>query len=507
MASLCVIVLAATFSTLSFAEESPAPKSSLQLIDGYYPAYPPTTPRSSSNEQQVERGEYLSKMGDCISCHTDVKKGTPAYAGGLPIATPFGTFYSPNITPDMETGIGKWTKEDFHNALKHGKNPEGQNYFPVFPFIYFANITPEDSEDLYEYLMSIPAVHQKNTPLPFPFSVPGARFTLLGWNLLFFYPNQVESLHDESKSEAWNRGRYIVDGLGHCSMCHTPLNPLGASKKRYYLTGAFIDGYWAPNITKLGLESATHQEVADIFSSGDLLHDRGPVAGPMAEVIHNSLKYLTSSDKLAISTYLKTVESDEYLGVPASNEPPSLRRGRKVYLSACIECHQNGEMSAPIIGNGESWRYRLKTSGLSGLYKNVIDGYNSMPIKGACVTCSNNDIVSAVDYILNESLSRSERLSLNKEKSQKPVKSGQEIYETHCSTCHTDGKNGAPVIGDKKAWDPLIKQNFDILVKNTVNSEKHPKNGRCESCSTGEIVEAVKYIVSQSKSSGNYILW
>lgn len=505
IANLICLTLASAFSASICANNQPA----LKLVDGYYPEYPPMQTTSPEHEELVKKGEYLSKMGDCISCHTNVEAGTSAYAGGLPIATPFGTFYSPNITPDKETGIGSWTKEDFRRALHEGKNPQGENYFPVFPFVYFSNVTDEDSDALYAYFMSIPAVHQKNTPLPFPFNMPGARFSLIGWKLLFFYPNKKTTLHDNNKSPAWNRGKYIVDGLGHCSMCHTPLNPLGATKDKYYLTGAFIDNFWAPNITKLGLASASRHEVAELFVKDELLHTDGRVAGPMAEVIHNSLQYLTASDRLAISTYLKSVESVEPLGVPASKEAPNLRRGKEVYLSSCIICHQDGKMSAPIIGNGSSWHNRLQTNGLKKLYENAIHGYNSMPIKGACVTCSNNDIISAVDYILDKSLSRSEKLNLTKEKeSQKQhVTSGKQIYEEHCAACHDDGKNNAPIIGDSKTWQPLIKQNFDVLVKNTLNNKKHPKHGGCAKCETSEVMDAIKYILNQSQTEGDYILW
>ena len=507
IAVLSSVIATSLFSATILAASTTQPKPKLEVVDGFYPAYPPTTAKNPEHAELIEKGEYISKMGDCIACHTDVKGGTPAFAGGLPIATPFGTFYSPNITPDKETGIGTWSREDFRRALKEGKNPQGQHYFPVFPFVYFANITDEDSDALYEYLMSIPPVYQKNIPLPFPFNVPGARASLLGWNLLFFYPNKVETLHNPDKSAAWNRGRYIVDGLGHCSMCHTPLNPLGAPKQRYYLTGGFVDGWWAPNITKAGLESATHHEVADVFVSNKLLHNAGPVAGPMAEVNHNSLKYLTLADRLAISKYLKTVKSDEYLGLPGSAEKPSLSRGRRVYLSSCIICHQNGEMSAPVIGNGESWRQRLKNNGLAKLYHNVIYGYNSMPIKGACVTCSSNDIISAVDYILDESLNRSERLSLTKEKQQVAAINGKEVYTKHCAKCHNSGKNNAPKIGDKETWEPLIQQNFDVLVHNVQKGSRHPADASYKECSTAEIIDAVKYIIQESKSSGNYSLW
>lgn len=472
-----------------------------------YPTYPPTHSATGDEETLIKRGEYLAKMGDCISCHTDVKGGSAAYSGGLPIDTPFGTFYSPNITPDKETGIGNWTEEDFIRALKKGRNPKGQNYFPVFPYVYFAKMSTDDIRALYAYFMSIPAVKQTNKSLPFPFNIPGARFSLWGWNLLFFYPESTDFVYDEDQSAAWNRGKYIVDTLGHCSMCHTPLNIFGAPKNSYYLTGSFVDGYWAPNITKFGLHTASHVEVANVFINGQLINRAGPVTGPMAEVNHNSLAYMTDEDKLAIATYLKTVISEEPLGLPGLEAEPTLKRGKQVYVNACIICHQNGTMSAPLNGNGPNWYKRLKASGLTGLYRHVIRGYNSMPVKGACVTCSDNDLIAATDYILNNSLSRSEWHDLAKGGEAKYPANGKDIYNENCAICHDEGKEGAPKIGDKAAWKPLIEQNMDVLYQKTLSSEDHPKNGGCKLCSTGELLEAIKYIVSKSKSEGNYSLW
>lgn len=477
------------------------------LINGYYPAYPATAAATGEQAELIKKGEYLARMGDCIACHTDVKGKTPSFAGGLPINTPFGTFYSPNITPDKETGIGNWTEEDFIRAMKHGRDPQGRNYFPVFPYIYFSKMTDEDARALYAYFMSIPPVNQKNKELPFPFNVPGARFTLWGWNLLFFYPEDNPIVNDPTQSAAWNRGKYIVDSLGHCSMCHTPLNVFGAPKNRFYLTGAFIDGYWAPNITKYGLESATHSEVSDVFSQGELINKAGPVAGPMAEVVHNSLTHLTEEDRLAMATYLKTVVSEEPLGVAGSESQPSLKRGKQVYVNACIICHQNGEMSAPVIGDASNWYFRLQHSGLTGLYRHAIDGYNSMPVKGACVTCSENDVIAAVDYILNNSLTRSQWSDLTTGGAAKFPSNGQEIYEENCGMCHNQGLQGAPKIGDKAAWEPLIAQNMDVLIEKTMRGDDHPKKGGCKHCTTGEVIEAIKYMVSQSKTEGNYSLW
>lgn len=482
-------------------------KANEPYIEGIYPHYPPTKAAAGDEAKIIQRGEYLAKMGDCIACHTNVKGGTPAYAGRLPIATPFGTFYSPNITPDKETGIGNWTEEDFIRALKKGRDPKGRNYFPVFPYIYFSKMTDDDARALYAYFMSIPAVKLENKSLPFPFNLPGARVSLWGWNLLFFFPEDDEVVYESDKSPEWNRGKYVVDTLGHCSMCHTPLNLFGAPKNRFYLTGGFIDGFWAPNITKYGLGSASHYEVADVFLNGQLINKAGPVAGPMAEVNHNSLGYLTEEDRLAIATYLKTVTSAEPLGLPGSENEPTLKRGKQVYVKACIICHQKGQMSAPLNGDGPNWYRRLKHSGLTGLYNHAIRGYNSMPVKGACVTCSDNDIIAATDYILNNSLSRSDWNDVASGRSAKYPANGKDIYTENCAICHDEGKNGAPKIGDKAGWAPLIAQNMDVLIEKAIDGEYHSKNAGCKLCTTGEIIEAIKYMVSQSKTEGNYSLW
>jgi cytochrome c5 len=479
------------------------------LLDGYYPAYPPLTLGSDSIKNAlIQRGEYLAKMGDCVSCHTNVKAGKPAFAGGLALKTPFGTFYSPNITPDKETGIGTWSEKDFIRAVKEGRDPHGRNYFPVFPFVYFSKITDEDAKALYAYFMNIPAVNQKNIPLPFPFSLPGSRLSLWGWKLLFFFPQDDEVTYDPEQSAEWNRGKYIVDSLGHCSMCHTPLNLLGAPKQAYYLTGGFIDGYWAPNITKYGLSSANKQEVANVFTTHQLINEAGPVAGPMAEVNHNSLQYMTDEDRLAIATYLQTVISEEPLGVSLPSDAlPTLTRGKEVYFKSCEICHQEGKMSAPRNGDGPNWYLRLKSSGLTGLYRHTIHGYNSMPVKGACVTCSDNDLIAAVNYILNNSLSHSQWADVEKGGAEKFPSNGKTVYLENCAVCHNEGKEGAPKLGDKVIWDRLATQNIDVLFKKTMDGKSHPQEGGCAECSSGEVLEAIKYILSQSTTEGNFSLW
>ncbi len=215
--------------------------------------------------------------------------------------------------------------------------------------------------DLYAYLMSIPAIKQPNKPLPSPFNLPGARLSLWGWKLLFFFPINLH--HDDARqSKEWNRGKYIVDSLGHCSMCHTPLNVFGAPKSRYYLTGTLL-----AVIGRLTLVSRVYLLQAfrtlpmsllatSCFTMQALL----PVL--WQRLIYNSLSHLTEEDRLAMATYLKTVASDDPLAMSPSNAKPNVKRGKQVYLNTCIICHQDGQMSAPILGKGPNWSLRLQAS-------------------------------------------------------------------------------------------------------------------------------------------------
>lgn len=164
-------------------------------------------------------------------------------------------------------------------------------------------------------------------------------------------------------------------------------------------------------------------------------------------------------------------------------------------------------MAAPIPGDSANWFWRLKQSGLTGLYRHAINGYNAMPYKGACVTCSDNDIISAVDYLLNTSLTRAQWLELKKGGAKTFPAKGVDVYNERCSVCHNEGTYGAPKLGDKAAWEPLIKKNMDVLIQNTINGPAHEKNGGCEQCTSDEVIEAIKYMVNQSKTEGNYSLW
>ena len=255
------------------------------------------------DEDAVERGEYLVRAGGCFSCHTAA--GGQNLAGGRALATAFGTFYTPNITPDPETGIGRWTDRQFLRALRDGIRPDGANYFPVFPYTSFTRITDRDALAIKAYLFSLPAVRQQNRPhnVAFPFSW---RFLQTGWKALFFTPGPFHPAPE--RGVAYNRGAYLVTALAHCGECHTPRNFLGAMRSGQWLAGTSDgpDGQLVPNITPdpdTGIGKWEKSDVVELLKTGTT-PEQSRVKGAMRETIQDGLKYLSDNDLEAIADYL-----------------------------------------------------------------------------------------------------------------------------------------------------------------------------------------------------------
>lgn len=486
-------------SSLTFATSNVDKVKKNPELNIPYPAI--NYPKDAALRQLIKRGEYLSKAGDCIACHTDTKHHGKPFAGGLEIYTPFGSIYSPNITPDKTTGIGSWSDKDFIHAMHEGIAPDGSYYFPVFPFASFTKINTDDLLAIKAYLFSLNPVKKANqaNEMMWPFNW---RFLQLGWRILFFHSGEYEI--DKQQTELLNRGAYLVQGLGHCGMCHTPLNLLGAEKKKNYLTGGFIQGYYAPNINASGLKDVSIDDIRAVFIKNKMLRNSGIVAGPMAEVNSNSLKYLSIADLNAIALYLKTVKS--YVPYSAFSGPITSKTGHKVYESYCAVCHTSGAASAPKLGDTVEWEKRLK-QGKSIVYDRAIHGFNSMPPKGTCTGCSDNAVKAAVDYlILNDQSGTTSTISLQEIPLSLEV--GKQIYQQHCAVCHDNGKLGAPILGDKTKWKPIIAKNIDVLFAHTIYGyKKMPAKGDCKNCSNSELEASVKYMVEQSKTTGNYSLW
>ncbi|KRB84821.1 cytochrome c [Noviherbaspirillum sp. Root189] len=309
-----------------------------------------TSTRSAPTEMagEASRGRYLARAGNCMACHT--VRGGMAYAGGRAISTPFGDIYTSNITPDPETGIGTWSPDDFWRALHHGKSKSGRLLYPAFPYTNYTNVTRADSDALFAYLKTVPPVQQDNRihALRFPYNQP---ILLAAWRALYFRPS--EYVPADHQTAQWNRGAYLVKGLGHCSACHTARNALGANSPKNDLAGGMmpVSNWYASALTSSGEEGLGDWRVKDVK---DFLHTgvsaRGAAFGPMAGVVSTSLQHLSGEDIEAMAIYLKSITTGAMpvaRSAPAERSPEAtavLRDGGRLYERHCAECHQaNGK--------------------------------------------------------------------------------------------------------------------------------------------------------------------
>ena len=263
---------------------------------------------SAAGQSLIEKGKYIFHASGGCSCHTDTKNNSEFLAGGRPIKTPFGTFYGTNITPDPVTGIGKWSDEDFIRAMTKGLSPEGNHYFPVFPYTSFHNITREDLLALKAYLFSIPAVRQNNLPhdLLLPF---GRQAVLMFWKNVVWSPQPFNS--NPEKTGSWNRGAYLAQALAHCGECHTPRNLLGGLKSDMHFAGSKEgpEGELAPNITphkKTGIGDWSRVDISYFLETG-MKPDGDDTQGLMSEVIEHGYQYLLPEDLDALAEYLISI--------------------------------------------------------------------------------------------------------------------------------------------------------------------------------------------------------
>ena len=330
LAAMAVLgVLAALISQEPAAEDAPAP--------------------ASSRPEQQARGAYLARAGNCMGCHT--AQGGQPYAGGRNLPTPFGTFFTPNITPDPETGIGRWSAQNFWRALHDGKSRDGRPLYPTFPYTEYTKVTRDDSDAIFAYLQTLPAVSQRNPPnrISFPY---GFRPLLYVWRALYFKPGVYQP--QAARSDAWNRGAYLVQGLGHCNACHATRNALGAARGAA-LGGGQIEGlnWYAPSLTshrEAGSAGWPVDDLVRLLATG--VSPRAFASGPMAEVVRQSLQHLTGEDLRAMAVYLKSLPES---GPPAAATGPvlteqiqkQLGQGARIYEKHCEDCHGKSGQGAP----------------------------------------------------------------------------------------------------------------------------------------------------------------
>ena len=312
-------------------------------------ALPPQEKAFTSTPQQIERGAYLAQVGNCAACHT-VRGGAP-YAGGRVIETPFGEVFAGNLTPDLQTGLGRWTRSEFWRALHNGRARDGRLLYPAFPYTNTTLITRDDADALYAYLQRLPAVVQARPAhtLRFPYNTQAA---LAVWRALYFTPEDYQP--EASRSAEWNRGAYLVQGVGHCKACHATRNALGAVEGgRGDFGGGMIpmQGWYAPSLhsaAEAGVAEWSVQQVVDLLKTGVSVQataDGSTYAsalGPMADVVYRSTQHWTEADLRSTAEFLKSLPS------APSNAPSSpsrvavsvdLNKGKKIYENQCADCH------------------------------------------------------------------------------------------------------------------------------------------------------------------------
>jgi mono/diheme cytochrome c family protein len=284
---------------------------------------------------QIERGRYLTIAGDCAACHTQ-PGSDKAFAGGRPIETPFGTLASPNITPDLETGIGAWTDDEFVNALTLGTGRNGKPLYPAMPYTYMTKTTRGDALAIRAYLNTIQAVRNPVTvnQLAFPFDV---RDGMRAWNALYFRPGTFQPRAD--KSLEWNRGAYLAEGLMHCGLCHTPKNLAGGDETSRRLQGNALQGWFAPNITSDERRGVGGWSIDDIVAYLKTGHNRTSAAsGPMAEMVALSSSQLTDADLRGLAIYLKD-QPGQTQETPTAAGDGVMNVGAAIYADECSACH------------------------------------------------------------------------------------------------------------------------------------------------------------------------
>jgi mono/diheme cytochrome c family protein len=305
--------------------------------------------RQSFDADLVKRGRELVSIGNCSDCHT--ARGAKNFAGGLAVPTPFGTVFSSNITPDPESGIGRWSEDAFRRAMRFGVDREGRHLYPTFPYDHFTNVSDGDDRALYAYLMTREAVHaapQRNQ-LSFPFN---QRILIAGWKLLFLHRDTYQP--DPIRSVEWNRGAYLVEGLAHCGACHTPRNALGAERVNASFAGGDVD-HWQAYALNTHSPSPVpwDREALEAYLRNGFHPDHGTARGPMAEVVSN-LSSVPSSEVRAIAIYMADISGPpapdrqrqgeaaltQAKSGPAATPPDS--KGAAIYAAACATCHESG---------------------------------------------------------------------------------------------------------------------------------------------------------------------
>jgi mono/diheme cytochrome c family protein len=367
--------------------------------------------RSQNPDKQsfevIEHGRYMAIAGDCGACHT--AKGGQPFAGGGALETPFGILLSPNITPDVETGIGGWNDDQFVDAVRNGIGHGGIHLYPAMPYTYYTKMTREDVIAIRAYLDTVQPVRNEvhANQLPFPFN---QRETMLGWNELYFTPGEFKP--HPSKSAEWNRGAYIVEGVEHCGLCHTPKNAMGGDENSRAMQGSVLQNWYAPNMTgerRAGIGDWTVEDITLYLKTGRNRYDIA--SGPMADAVYHSTSHLTDADLRAIAVYLKDLPPGGGVATqPISAQDPVMQQGQAIYDNQCAACHTVGGEGIVGLFPRLSGAPVVQQAQATSLIRVVLEGSRAVATDGAPTgpampsfawRLSDAEVAAVVTYIRN----------------------------------------------------------------------------------------------------------
>ena len=335
-----------------------------------------TAPATKAPSELITRGKYLARAADCAACHTSAD-GAP-FAGGVPLKSPFGTFYGTNITPDKTNGIGGWTADEFYRALHDGVAPD-KTLYPAMPYTSYRQMTRADSDAIYAYLMSVKpaAVPNRKHDLSFPYNM---RFAMRAWDWMFL----SDTLPDASKGQSadWLRGRYLANALGHCAECHTPRGTFGQLDKGKPLGGASLARIAAPDLTPEALAARgwTVKDLQTFFGTG--IAPQGSAFGEMYPVVHLSTQYLTPDDLRSLSTYLLGDAPPAPKPLPQSPDTSQLTAGRNMYLAVCAGCHAADGTGKPHVAVSMLGNSTVRQKDPRNLIIAILDGVEAQKFPG-----------------------------------------------------------------------------------------------------------------------------
>lgn len=439
---------------------------------------PTTKVDDSVTSKLVQRGEYLARVANCVACHSE--PGGEAFAGRAKLPLADGTSIAvPALT---SARVQQWQPQVFAQAVRNGYLDSGRVLRAPFPQSAFQYLTDHDLAALHAYLKALPQRPSQDQLHP-------SWYQSL-WHKLWRNKQPAVLAYVSERSQAWNRGAYLVNAVAHCGTCHSDPNA------KQSLTGRELFNSWVPDITADGLRRSESYAIRELFKTHQV--DEQAFAQLLGKLQHASLKAMHDNDRLAVVKYLLSQHNND-VTIPKSHH--EYRTGRATYHQHCASCHQQHKELQ--LKASDAWFARLQQRHISGLYRNTLYGLAGMPKKGGCPSCTERELELATQYILQRALTAKQKEQARQlpALAEPTPAQGKLVYQQTCATCHDSGAFGAPALTNYKYWQTVkLKKTFDEMIRETMQGDaRKPPRGGCKYCSTQEVIAAINYMLTQSK--------